>query len=75
MDGYQLLANAIVEKAADDYRKALKDLIKYPNDASAESMKGRCERFFKSQWMQVLTNVDGLWLMDRLRKEVGYYDR
>lgn len=70
MNGYQLLANAIVERAVDDYRKALKDLKTNPDYPAAERMKNSCERFFQSQWIQELTTVDGLWLMDKLRKEV-----
>ncbi|MCD8098055.1 MAG: hypothetical protein LUE31_08480 [Lachnospiraceae bacterium] len=74
MNGYQSLANAIVEKAAEDYIKALKALKKGRNNCTAECMKKDCERFFKSQWIQVLTTIDGEWLMDTLKKEVGYHD-
>ncbi|MCD8197823.1 MAG: hypothetical protein LUE24_11780 [Lachnospiraceae bacterium] len=74
MDGYQLLANAIVKKAADDYRRSLKALKKGKNNIAAERMKNDCERFFRSQWIGVLTNIEGTWLMDKLREEAGYYD-
>ncbi|MCD8157763.1 MAG: hypothetical protein LUD77_02390 [Clostridiales bacterium] len=74
MNGYQSLANAIVEKAAEDYIKALKALKKNPDYFIAQQMKNDYERFFKSQWIQVLTSVNSIWLMDKLRKAVGYHD-
>lgn len=70
MDGYERLANAIVKKAADDYRQALKDLKRNPNYPAAQHMKNDCERFFQGQWITCLTTVDGPWLMRRLREEM-----
>ncbi len=69
---YQDLANAIIVRAADDYRKALKKLKKDKDDIKAKSTKDECERFFLSEWYMMLTNVDGNWLMKMLRKEMGW---
>ena len=69
MDGYQSLANAIVELAAKDYRKSLKALKKNPRNREAMSMAMECERFFKSEWIKALTSVDGEYIMNRLREE------
>lgn len=66
MDGYQSLANAIVELAAKDYRRSLK---KNPRNREAMSMAMECERFFKSEWIKALTSVDGEYIMNRLREE------
>lgn len=74
MDGYERLANAIVKKAADDYRQALKALKRGGKNIAAEHMKNDCERFFQGQWITCLTTVNGEWLMRRLREEAGYYD-
>ena len=65
MDGYQSLANAIVELAAKDYRRSLKA----PRNREAMSMAMECERFFKSEWIKALTSVDGEYIMNRLREE------
>ncbi len=60
---YQLLANAIVEQAAKDYKMALK----HKDEQEIESI----ERFFRSDWYKVLTDVDGEWLIAELRKVYG----
>lgn len=69
MDAYQKLANAIVELAAKDYRSSLKALKRNPRNRDAMERAMECERFFKSDWMAALTDVDGEWLMERLREE------
>lgn len=69
MDGYQSLANAVVELAAKDYRKSLKTLKKNPRNRDAMSMAMECERFFKSDRIKALTTVDGEYIMNRLREE------
>ena len=67
---YENLANAIVELAAKDYRKALKDLKRSPRNDAALQMKAECERFFRSGWYEALTSVDGEKLMAMLQREV-----
>ena len=64
VDPYENLANAIVLNAVEEYRKSnnpqlLRDL----------------ERFFRSDWYQILTSVDGEMLIQKLRKEKKQYDR
>lgn len=51
---YENLANAIVELAAKDYRKALKDLKRSPRNDAALQMKAECERFFRSDGTRLL---------------------
>ena len=70
MNPYQELANAIVVRAAEDYRDALKKLKFNPNNRIALDTAKECERFFRSQWYQALTTVDGEMLMRKLRQEV-----
>lgn len=70
MDPIHELANAIVELAAKDYRKALKDLHKNPQYEKALDMKKDCEEFFLSGWFGVLTNLDGKVLMEDIRRMV-----
>lgn len=70
IDGYQLLANAIVLQAVNEYR----ELIGKPYGSSALKEKWDLidlKRFFRSDWYKLLTNVDGKLLMERLTEEVN----
>ena len=58
MNPYENLANAIVLQAVKDYRLT---------DDEAELVE--IERFFRSDWFGVLTEVDPEYLIRRLRKE------
>ena len=58
MNPYENLANAIVLQAVKDYRLT---------DDEAELAE--IERFFRSGWFGVLTDVDPEYLIRRLRKE------
>ena len=70
--GWEELACAIVHQAAADYMKALKKLKLNGGYLPALGEKDSCERFFRSEWMKQLTDIDGKWLMEELRKETGY---
>ena len=58
MNPYENLANAIVLQAVKDYRLT---------DDEAELAE--IERFFRSDWFGVLTDIDPEYLIRRLRKE------
>ena len=58
MNPYENLANAIVLQAVKDYRLT---------DDEAELAE--IERFFRSDWFGVLTDVDPEYLISRLQKE------
>lgn len=66
---YQNLANAIILKAVDDYRDALRDLRINPSYPDAQRTVSEVERFFRSVWFSALTSLDGVALMEKLRKE------
>jgi len=68
---YEALANAIVLQAVNDYRAALKKVKKNPQNKTAIDEALQIERFFKSQWYQTLTSVDGEYLINKLRKEAS----
>ena len=68
---YEKLANAIILQAVSDYRAALKKVKKNPKNRDAIDEALQIEKFFRSEWYQVLTSVDGEYLIDRLRKEVS----
>lgn len=68
---YEKLANAIVLQAVSDYRAELKKVKKNPKNRDAIDGALQIEKFFRSEWYQVLTSVDGEYLIDRLQKEVS----
>ena len=70
MDSYETLANAIILQAVKDYRSALKRIKMNPTNRSAMSDAMECERFFRSAWYSTLTDIDGEYLISRLREEV-----
>lgn len=67
---YTNLANAIIIQAAKDYKKALRRLKNYPGDRDARRTVCGCEKFFRSDWFQILTSLDGELLLKKLRREV-----
>jgi hypothetical protein len=68
-DAYENLANAIILLAVKDYRRALKLLSKNPHSRSAIAAVNEMERFFRSDWYENLTSVDGEMLIRKLREE------
>ena len=67
-DPYENLANAIILRAVWDYRAALR---RYRRTFEVNDEMIRCEKFFRSSWYEVLTDVDGEYLIKKLRKEAG----
>ena len=70
--GYESLALNIVIQAAKDYRKALRDLRKDPDDFDANVNMDDCERCFRSVWCETIISVDPEILMKKLQKEAGF---
>lgn len=71
MSGYERLANAIILRAVEDYRNALKRLRHFPHDHNSSRVKAEVERFFHSKWFSALTSLDPEMLIERLRLEVS----
>lgn len=67
-DPFENLANAIILQAVWEYRAALRRYRRHGNE-DAELKK--CERFFRSPWFGCLTNIDGEYLIEKLREEAG----
>ena len=70
MTPYQALANAIVELAVKDYKKALKQHYRFPNNKQFQQEVNSLERFFRSGWYGMLTDLDGEYLMTSIRRMV-----
>lgn len=69
MTPYENLANAIILRAVEDYREALRDLEVNPRYSLALRTVSDVERFFRSGWFSALTSLDGVVLMKKLQKE------
>ena len=66
---WEELANAIIYQAAQDWRRA-RDLLRSKlYDPEAWALKRETEAFFLSEYYMFLTEVDGEYLLERLRKE------
>ena len=70
MNPYQALANAIVELAIKDYKKALKRHYRFPNSENYSTEVKSLERFFRSGWYGMLTDLDGEYLITGIRRMV-----
>ena len=70
MDCWHDLANAIIERAAEDYRADLRRIRKDPGNREATKDALKIERFFRSRWYAQLTDMSGEYLIKRLRKEM-----
>ena len=66
---YENLANAIIEQAVTDYRRARAKLAKDAEDVMALKMRRETERFFRSAWFGELTILDGELLLEKLEGE------
>lgn len=77
VDGYALLGNAVVKRAADDYIEAL--CAKY-DDREKERKRldtiAECERFFTGDLINIYTRLDGRELMEGIKRmcEIHNYD-
>lgn len=69
-DPYERLANAIVLQAVSDYRTALKKIKAHPKNRQAIDEALEIEKFFRSGWYQMITSVDGEFLIRKLQEEV-----
>lgn len=65
----EVLANAIIEQAAKDYRWARTALAKDAENVAATAMRSDTERFFHSAWFGQLTSINGEWLLQQLEGE------
>lgn len=74
-EGYRLLADAVIIRAAKDYKRAIRVLKKNYNPMSdkyisAQKSARECERFFLSEWFGMLTNLDGATILRKLQEDV-----
>ena len=63
---WQRLCNAIIAQAAEDYRTALKGDVIDGNDP--EIILADVKRFFRSEYFDLMTNVNGEYLIENLTR-------
>lgn len=70
---WQDLANAIVLSAVEDWRRS-KLQLSFPSLASkrALDLSRSCERFFLSNYFQILTDLDGKCFLKRLKEGFSF---
>lgn len=67
MNGYQVLAIEIIKLAAQDYKK---ELIKSKKENLKTRECFRLERFFRSEYGQLLSMGMGEYIMQKIQEEV-----
>ena len=65
IENYEYLANAIILKASNDYIMLLKD---NRGDRKSESGIKMIEKFFRSGYFRILSDVDPEYLIENLRE-------
>ena len=69
-DGFEQLANAIIIRATLDYQAILKAKDKKLElDYKQRNLESDLERFFCGKWFTILTDIDGIWLMNALEEQ------
>ena len=64
---YESLRLAIIEQAVKDYKKALEAEMKC-EDLNARRVIKELENFFRSEWFEQISNLDGKLLIKNIRK-------
>ena len=67
---WETLANAIIIKAAKDYRAAYRARKRNPQNKAANAELRELVKFFTSPWYSELTDVDGEYLVRKLSESV-----
>ncbi len=73
-DLYASIKKAIVVRAIKDYRKALLKLKVEPENFNKKRHKAECERFFRSDWIMCLCDVDGELIMAKIKERAKWED-
>ena len=74
LDGYIQLAHAIVIVAAESYKYTLLAVRHHTKSDSVYRRKEDLESFFLSEWVGLLSGLDGRYFMKKMQ-EVYYLDR
>lgn len=67
---FEDLANAIILSAVDDYKRALIRQRRHPESESARRDVGELEKFFYSDWYEVLTDLNPSYLIRKMKEAI-----
>jgi len=73
-EAWENLANAIVLSAVDDYKAALIRQRRNPDSVSAAEDVKRLEKFFYSDWYEMLTDLDASYLIRKMKEMIEEAD-
>ncbi|WKY49082.1 hypothetical protein Q5O24_07175 [Eubacteriaceae bacterium ES3] len=73
-ENYLELGNGIILQAVRDYRRALKKLVRLPEDEVSKYTKREVERFFRSSLYSAITDIPPEMLIKKLNEEVNDYE-
>ena len=66
-EGYIELVNAIILQTFKDYSTAERKLKRDPTNPEAIRLINDIERFCRSEWFEMMTDLDGGWLLERIK--------
>lgn len=66
--GFDALANAIIERAANDYIMAQQKFANEPQNKGAKNTIREVREFFNSEWFCLLSKVDGNRIIEEIVK-------
>lgn len=70
LSGYEGLIEGIYILTISDYKKALRDLMRYRENSNAQTMKHECERALLADKFN--TNFNGEMIIESCKCAVGY---
>jgi len=70
--GWGGMAESTVMQAAEDYRKALKKLLRKPDDMQARETKEENEDFFRHGWFRKAYHIEPDYMIRKLKEEIGW---
>lgn len=70
--GWGEMTESLVLLAAEDYRKALKKLLKKPDDTKARETKEEIEDFFRHGWFRKAYHIEPDYMIRKLKEESGW---
>jgi len=66
---YEMLSAAIIEQALRDYRRARKNILKKYDVLNSEIKISEIQKFLKSKWFSLLSDLDGEKLIELMENE------
>ena len=68
-EAYEKLATSIIEQALRDYRHARRNILQKYDVINSGSRIREIQRFLKSSWFRLLSNLDGEKLIELMENE------